>query len=677
MKAVACLIGMCLLAGLVSADFAWESGKQYRYKVRGRVMAGISEIAQQYAGLQLEYDQVITPVGGSVINIKTENLKAIEVNEDIELGWSRGILKKGQEASIPQELKQYLTSPMEVQLQRGVVTSIKVQGNLPTWAVNIKKAMASVWTLDTTGKNIVLEGNLNRETNAARAEEQNQESGFFFETVEETVHGECETYYTVSQNGPFDAPFPVQSEAGRTSAESTEFSGKHQHQNQMYKKFSGRFDASSSSSSESSSSSSEEKPWPRAFKQLCDDDDQIYEIIKTVNFTACVDKPVLAYTTPAELKFRPGDNAGGNLWGRALVSRYLACGNSRRNYTILKVTQQERIYTGLRNTEKVIAGAQKNVTLLSIGEGQPTAVQNPKTINTLVYTFDPKEQELQKDGQIKHANIEGESSSEERSTRRYDSREQYLADSPRSGKKLRSANKQGSTSSEEVRGPKYVTKAEGKGFLKQPTLDEAPLSSMLITPLKRDGLKQRVHELMQEIVRDLYQSTEKDSIADRETLSKISTVVKTLRVFNTPGIEEVARKWIQSGDEQQEIGRSIFLDALAIAGTNPAVNFLFKLIKNGQLEGEEAAQTLSTIPMNIRTPTKELLEVYFSLIEHDTVKRQEQLRTTAMLSFTNLAYQACVNKAVKNSRFPVAIYGQFCDEQLVAKKFVPDRKSVV
>jgi hypothetical protein len=727
MKAVACLIGLCLLAGLVTADYAWEQGKQYRYKVRGRVMAGISEINTQYAGLQLEYTQVVTVGSNGVINVKTEELRAIEVNEELDGGWRDGQITKGQEASIPSELKHYLTCPMDMIVKRGVVQSIKVPSDLPTWAVNIKKAMASVFTLDTTGMNKVVEGNLNRKTNAVRTEEANQESGFFYEVLEQSVHGECEVYYTVSQNGPFNSPFQFEKQAqagtgsgsgssSSSSSESAEYQGKRQSQNRIYKAYqAARGASSSSSSSESSEESSKEQAWPRAFKQLCDENDQIYEVIKTVNFTACAQKPTLAYTSPSELNFRPADNAGGSLWGRALVSRYLACGTSRQNYTILQITQQERFHTGLQDLEKVVAGAQKNVTLVSITQGHPTPVPNPKTINNLVYTFDPKEQEMQKDGRIQQASTQSDSDSssesQERGQRRGSNSQEYQQDAAylnrqqkkqqqkrqqqkqqssssssssssseenrrqgRQGKKQSSSSSSSSSSSEEIyRSGRqaYKTAAEGKGQLPQPSLDQAPLSSMLITPLKRTQMKQRVHELMKEIVQDLTKSTEKDSIAERETLSKISTVVKILRVLNTSGIEEVAQKWTQSGNEQQEVGRSIFLDALSIAGTNPCVVYLLKQIKAGHLNGEEAAQILATLPMYIRTPTKELLEKYFELIEQETVKRQEQVRTTAMLSFSTLLYNACINKRVKNSRYPVALYGEFCSEEYVARKYVP------
>jgi hypothetical protein len=678
MKAVAALVGLCLL-GLVSADFAWNQGQQYRYKVRGRVMAGISEIDTQYSGLQLEYVQLMTVTGQGVINVKTEQLKVIETNDELTNGgWRDGQIRKGQEASIPQELKHYLTCPMDLIIKKGVVEAIKVPSDLPTWAVNIKKAMASTFILDTTGSNAIVRGNLNRQSNAVTVEEANQESGFFYQTLETSVHGECEVYYTVSQNGPFDAPYPIEKEAqagqgsqSGSSESQEQRQGKRQHQNQLYKKYQQYANSGSSSSSESSEESSKEQAWPKAFNNLCQQGDQIYEIIKTVNFTACAQKPVLAYSTPAELNFRPADNAGGSLWSRALVSRYLACGTSRQNYTILKITQQERFHTGLRQHEKVVAGAQKNVTLISIGHGQPTQVNNPKTINNLVYTFDPKEQELMKEGRLHTAAQmnSGSSSSESR---------EMQQDSAYMGQRQ---NRQRSSSEESSRFGRqqqnqyqkaaYKTSAEGKGQLPQPALDQAPLSSMLITPLKREQMKERVHELMKEIAQDLTKSTEKDSIAEREVLSKISTVVKVLRVLNSQGIKEVAQRWTQSGDEKQIVARKIFLDALSICGTNPAVVFLLEHIKAGHINGEEAAQILATLPMYIRTPTRELLEQYAELFDNESVKRQTQVRTTAMLSFSTLVFNACINKRVKNTRFPVALYGEFCNEQYVAKKFVP------
>ena len=182
----------------------------------------------------------------------------IETNDELTNGgWRDGQIRKGQEASIPQELKHYLTCPMDLIIKKGVVEAIKVPSDLPTWAVNIKKAMASTFILDTTGSNAIVRGNLNRQSNAVTVEEANQESGFFYQTLETSVHGECEVYYTVSQNGPFDAPYPIEKEAqagqgSQSGSSESQEQGKRQHQNQLYKKYQQYANSGSSSSSESS-----------------------------------------------------------------------------------------------------------------------------------------------------------------------------------------------------------------------------------------------------------------------------------------------------------------------------------------------------------------------------------------------------------------------------------------
>jgi hypothetical protein len=122
------------------------------------------------------------------------------------------------------DVKEYLESPMDITFRQGVVENIKVDGGLPNWAINMKKAQVSHFVLDTTGVNAVMIGNLNRKPEHTQPIDMDRESGFFYETMEKTVHGECKTYYTVSQNAPFKRPFPFQrsSQPGVDSSEEIE-----------------------------------------------------------------------------------------------------------------------------------------------------------------------------------------------------------------------------------------------------------------------------------------------------------------------------------------------------------------------------------------------------------------------------------------------------------------------
>jgi hypothetical protein len=64
---------------------------------------------------------------------------------------------------------------------------------------------------------------------------------------------------------------------------------------------------------------------------------------------------------------------------------------------------------------------------------------------------------------------------------------------------------------------------------------------MLITPLNMDGMKKRVETLMHEIIEDTVKPTGKEGMAEKETLSKISTISKILRHMPYEVVEKLYR----------------------------------------------------------------------------------------------------------------------------------------
>lgn len=48
-------------------------------------------------------------------------------------------------------------------------------------------------------------------------------------------------------------------------------------------------------------------------------------------------------------------------------------------------------------------------------------------------------------------------------------------------------------------------------------------------------------------------------------------------------------------------------------------------------------------------------------LKSTVVQQDRQLRTTAVLAFSVLLNQACINPQIKQSRYNVALYGEFCD----------------
>jgi hypothetical protein len=256
-----------------------------------------------------------------------------------------------------------------------------------------------------------------------------------------------------------------------------------------------------------------------------------------------------------------------------VITRFLACGKDRKQYTILQIKQEEQVNYGLSLNQKIIAGTVQNVTLVSITKAStPIRVQNSKVIQELSYTFDPQEQKLQKAGKIPHAyedvleDNDEEQNNQPRSRQEVDEDEDeeeqqqnqqqqaynynynYQMSQSQKSKSRRprsaSAQQDSSEESSEEQGSyethAYQTEAEGRGTLPQPSLTAAPLNPLLVSPLQTSGMKKRIQDLMQEIVEDI--TTDKQSMAQAETLSKISTLPKILRFLGIKDVEELYNK---------------------------------------------------------------------------------------------------------------------------------------
>jgi len=614
------------MAGWASSEFAWKTGKTYTYAVRGRLMTGISEINTQYSGMEMDYKMILTVLDKNTILLKPTEFRILEVHDKLFGGWRDAELKGERVVDMKPEFLRFLESPIELTLNRGVVETIKVEKELPVWAVNIKKAQVSHFVLDTTGVRTVLEGNLNRDVKHLHQDYPTLESGRFYETLEKTVHGECKTYYTVSSNEAFVKPFPFQRSAqAGDKIDSEETMDVHDKIDILRGELS----------------------WHKTFHHYCHEDDQVFEIIKSVNFTSCVNKPVLGFLAPAvSMNTRAGDNTLGSFGLRAVVSRFLACGKTRKEFTILKIRQEEQINVGLHHTEKLIAGAIKNLTLIDITERRDVPkLRNPVVIKTLVYKF-------------VHNKVHN--------VNHFDQEMMMGINTPIT------KNIMDMDVSEEEELPRFTKINDDAEVLPKPTLVDAPLNTMLVSPLKIDGMKDRVVVLMREIVDDLMKKSGKESIAEKETLSKMSVVAKILRYWNYQDIEEVYHKIANKKvTEEDRWFHHIFLNLVCVSGTNPNIKFLFDLIEKRVITGEIASQMMMTLPMYIRTPTVELLKEYFKLIQVlPTEIGHRQVKTTTILSFTTLLHQACVNTNLRNTRYPVQMYGKFCDEKIVETEFL-------
>lgn len=63
--------------------------------------------------------------------------------------------------------------------------------------------------------------------------------------------------------------------------------------------------------------------------------------------------------------------------------------------------------------------------------------------------------------------------------------------------------------------------------------------------------------------------------------------------------------------EEAKTRKNFALDAMCMAGTNPAITAVMKLIEQQKVQGEKAAQLIMTFTLYIRHPTQELRQRFW------------------------------------------------------------------
>lgn len=186
-----------------SHQHAWETGNEYQYLVRSRTLAGLDKLKEQYTGVQLKGILIIQVKSPEMLLARLSNPQYAHIHKT---------LMNGPESEITDQQLEYRPIPMsgkpfEVKLKHGVIRDISVNRDVPTWELNILKAMMSQLQIDTQGENA-----LDSSSNEIPV---NENSPVMFKAMEDSVGGKCEVLYDITplsesmvQQMPEKIPFP-------------------------------------------------------------------------------------------------------------------------------------------------------------------------------------------------------------------------------------------------------------------------------------------------------------------------------------------------------------------------------------------------------------------------------------------------------------------------------------
>jgi len=180
-------------------------------------------------------------------------------------------------------------------------------------------------------------------------------------------------------------------------------------------------------------------------------------------------------------------------------------------------------------------------------------------------------------------------------------------------------------------------------------------------------LKSKLQQIIGDITSDL---KDINSLPEKSTMDKLSTAVDICRSLPYDQLSAISEEVFEMHNGAPNVMKSderkIFRDIITMCGSHPAFRIIKGWVERQQIEGEEAAQVISSLPNQIFSPNKYLIQDFFDMVQQIAEKEDEQLTITALLSFSNLVRSACVNQASRQHKFS-SIVKPVCDEGYVSR----------
>ncbi|XP_018565741.1 vitellogenin-like [Anoplophora glabripennis] len=605
-------IVICLLVGYASASTnpGWKENSEYVYKIRGRTLASLHEVANQYSGIIFKSDLKIQPRSDGKLQGQISNAQYSQVHSHLEDGWNSEI----RDADVSYKPLPASSHPFQIEMKDGVIRDLIVNKDIPNWEANVIKSVASQFQLNTNA--------IDHLPSTLTALPEDDQNSAVFKTMEDTVTGKTETMYDIH-------PMPeyvLQS-----------------------------------------------KPWLARHLEL-KGEGEVIEVVKHKNYSNHDELPLYHYGFGDSKDYKPGTNYMGYFFIRNSISRGILTGSLKR-YTVQNVYTVNEIVMSpnLNNKQKGSVISMVNVTLEEINSnGQDLGeVPSPIPLGNLVYTYvNPKT-----GGVSRKRPHEGNSDSDESRYQRSATMKRIrraIGDYDDSRNSYSSHSSKSSSSSSE----------EDHYQRSQPQLREAPHAPLLPystgykgMSIKHDpnvDIKKSVHKIAQDIGSDMQNP---EQFLRQNTLNKFTTMTALIRLMDQQELKQVAIDlYSQNKNGPQRDTWTAFRDAVAECGTGPAFLTIQDWIQSGKVKEEEAAEIVTTMTAAVREPTRDYLKSWFDFIKKPKVQSQENLYYSALLSYSNLIREVCVDRKEAKAQYPEKSFGKFCTDEArqdVEKSVIP------
>jgi hypothetical protein len=178
-------------------ETSFRANREYRFVYNGQLATGIPQSSRQHAATRIQAVVSLVFKTETQVLLKLTNVRMGKMNRDIPNPREMLPFEAFEEAQIVEELEQQLLLAVQFKYNNGLITDIVFDGQEKPWSANIKRGVLNM-----------LQVNLKQHGRTDLSEEQRLLNGAqepetleddFFTCQERTLEGDCETYYTITQ----------------------------------------------------------------------------------------------------------------------------------------------------------------------------------------------------------------------------------------------------------------------------------------------------------------------------------------------------------------------------------------------------------------------------------------------------------------------------------------------
>nr|CAD7425013.1 unnamed protein product [Timema monikensis] len=549
-------------------DSGWRPKQEYKFHVEGRSISTIDSLKSDSTGIHFRGQLRIQTVSYNSILLRFHNMTYTKLHTELEDGWW---------GDIPTSEQAYRTLPItgssiRALMDRGVIESLSVSNDLDDWEINFIQGVLGHLQLDLTNRN----GGDSADDNVDHTRGRDRLSSVadpVYKVMEDSLMGHCEVLYEISQ---------------------------------LPKSYTNT------------------NPDWLPLVQTCGSRDYL-EITKTYNYSNCESSSEYHFGLPSSLNCNPSSNQCGNFWKRTFVNRVIGCGDRHDMLILGSISSSRQIVNlHLHENSKASINSYLNISLASIKSMSRYFALPTKTILIKPLKYYHTSKVLSYSIPMKPPSPSWNSKYPESSES--DEKEKNKTPSkPKSKinhKSKRERRSQHSSKHHTAVNIEDSSEENGKNnqcLLPSQYLDSSP--HRLFTPfsLARKSSQsesffvQQMKELVNDIVSDLDAT---QPIPDKMTLEKLTLAVELCRDMNMEDLKKASSYFIEGVSPIKKIHlveSKTMRDIIVMCGTEASFTILKLWIEQKKLEGESAASAIASAPAHFRSPTPELIHMFYVL----------------------------------------------------------------